>query len=116
MHLARKHVDRSIDGPGLHHDKRGRHLCLLEAVRSYLARCPRTMASSSGSTMFTDEVFVRWDLTDSSTRKVPIRQSPYSASKASPITRARLVCTYGCRRPVELLENMDLAFPEKLIP
>jgi dTDP-glucose 4,6-dehydratase len=123
MHLAAEsHVDRSIDGPGdfITTNVVGTYV-LLEAVRSYLARCPRTMAEQFRfHHVSTDEVFGSLGPDGQFHEESPYSpNSPYSASKASSDHLVRAWhATYGV--PVVLSNCSNnygpWQFPEKLIP
>jgi dTDP-glucose 4,6-dehydratase len=123
MHLAAEsHVDRSIDGPGdfITTNVVGTYV-LLEAVRSYLARCPRTMAEQFRfHHVSTDEVFGSLGPDGQFHEESPYSpNSPYSASKASSDHLVRAwYATYGV--PVVLSNCSNnygpWQFPEKLIP
>ena len=123
MHLAAEsHVDRSIDGPAsfITTNIVGTY-ALLEAVRSYLARCPRQLAEQFRfHHISTDEVFGSLGPDGLFHEKSPYSpNSPYSASKASSDHLVRAWhATYGV--PVVLSNCSNnygpWQFPEKLIP
>jgi dTDP-glucose 4,6-dehydratase len=123
MHLAAEsHVDRSIDGPGdfITTNVVGTYI-LLEAVRSYLARGPRSLAEQFRfHHVSTDEVFGSLGpdgLFHEQSAYSP--NSPYSASKASSDHLVRAWhATYGVPAVLSNCSNNygPWQFPEKLIP
>ena len=123
MHLAAEsHVDRSIDGPAdfITTNIVGTYI-LLEAVRSYLSRCPRQLADQFRfHHVSTDEVFGSLGPDGLFHEQSPYSpNSPYSASKAS---SDHLVlawhATYGVPAVMSNCSNNygPWQFPEKLIP
>jgi dTDP-glucose 4,6-dehydratase len=121
MHLAAEsHVDRSIDGPGecVNTNIVGTYV-LLEAVREYLSRQPRTV-SFRFHHVSTDEVFGALGSDGSFNEQSPYApRSPYSASKAASDHLVRAWhATYGI--PIVLSNSSSnygpWQFPEKLIP
>jgi dTDP-glucose 4,6-dehydratase len=123
MHLAAEsHVDRSIDGPGdfITTNVVGTYV-LLEAVRSYLTRCPRSLAEQFRfHHVSTDEVFGSLGPDGQFHEESPYSpNSPYSASKASSDHLVRAWhATYGVPAVLSNCSNNygPWQFPEKLIP
>ena len=123
MHLAAEsHVDRSIDGPAdfITTNIVGTYI-LLEAVRSYLSRCPRQLADQFRfHHVSTDEVFGSLGPDGLFHEQSPYSpNSPYSASKASSDHLVRAWhATYGVPAVMSYCSNNygPWQFPEKLIP
>jgi dTDP-glucose 4,6-dehydratase len=123
MHLAAEsHVDRSIDGPAdfITTNIVGTYI-LLEAVRSYLSRCPRQLADQFRfHHVSTDEVFGSLGPDGLFHEQSPYSpNSPYSASKASSDHLVRAWhATYGVPAVMSNCSNNygPWQFPEKLIP
>jgi dTDP-glucose 4,6-dehydratase len=123
MHLAAEsHVDRSIDGPGdfITTNVVGTYV-LLEAVRSYLTRRPRSLTEQFRfHHVSTDEVFGSLGPDGLFHEESPYSpNSPYSASKASSDHLVRAwQATYGVPAVMSNCSNNygPWQFPEKLIP